>query len=174
MYYRIATRPDAASIWQWKSTVLSSLDALLQFLRSCHTLPHDHVFFAPSREGLAEQLARENKGLLSTSVTVAQFLQERLISPPAWWSTTERARAVPLQAASIARIGQQTLNEYGGRESILGSKGISVLEKRRQEMESGSGGDYDLPYSFSLPHSQSQALAWLTLLARVQRGELLP
>lgn len=30
MYYRVATRVDAAPTWQWKSTVLSSLNTLFQ------------------------------------------------------------------------------------------------------------------------------------------------
>lgn len=174
MYYRVATRPDAMSTWQWKSTVLSSLDSLFQFLRHFHALPHDRVFSASSREGLAEQLAQENKGLPSTSVTAVQFLQERSVSPPCWWSTIECERAVPLERVSVAMIVQQALDGHGRGESTLESRGMSALEKRRQELESSSGSDYDLPYSFSLPHSQSQVLAWMVLLARVHRGELHP
>jgi len=34
MYYRVATRVDVASIWQWKSTVLSSLDTLFHAIRT--------------------------------------------------------------------------------------------------------------------------------------------
>ena len=174
MYYRVATRPGTALTWQWKSTTLSSLYTLFQFLRLFHVLPHDRVFSASSREGLAEQFAQENKGLPSTSVAAAQFLQERSVSPPAWWSTIECERAVPLERVSVAMIGQQALNEHGGGESVLEGRGTSALEKRRQELESGSGGGYDLPYSFSLPHSQSQVIAWTILLARVHRGELRP
>ncbi len=33
MYYRVAIQVDAVPTWQWKSTVLSSLDTLFQFLR---------------------------------------------------------------------------------------------------------------------------------------------
>jgi hypothetical protein len=32
MYYRVAVPVDPLSTWQWKSTVLSSLDTLFQFL----------------------------------------------------------------------------------------------------------------------------------------------
>jgi hypothetical protein len=45
---------------------------------------------------------------------------------------------------------------------------------RREERESGLGGDHDLPYRFSLPLSLPQVLAWMTLLAKVQRSELHP
>jgi hypothetical protein len=51
---------------------------------------------------------------------------------------------------------------------------MSALERRREELESGPGGDHDLPYSFSLPLSLLQVLAWTTLLVRVQQGELRP
>ena len=83
MYYRVATRVDSSPTWQWKSTTISSLNALFQFLRRYHELPQDHlrVFSASSHEDMDEQLARENNGLGSRSVTAAQFMQERMISP---------------------------------------------------------------------------------------------
>jgi len=57
MYYRVATQVDATQTWQWKSTVLSSLDTLFQFLRLFRALPQDQlrVFTSSSQEGLAEQ-----------------------------------------------------------------------------------------------------------------------
>jgi hypothetical protein len=33
MYYRVSIEMNPSPTWQWKSTVLSSLDALFQFLR---------------------------------------------------------------------------------------------------------------------------------------------
>jgi hypothetical protein len=48
---------------------------------------------------------------------------------------------------------------------------MSLLEKRREELERGAGGDHDLPYQFTLPTSMPQVLAWVKLLARVQQGE---
>src|SRR5215471_18043886 len=85
MYYRVAIQVASTSLWQWKSTALSSLDTLFQFLRLYRALPPDRlrVFSSCSREGLAEQLEQENQGLASTSVTAAQFLQERMILSPA-------------------------------------------------------------------------------------------
>lgn len=33
MYYRVAIQGDSPPLWQWKSTILSELSALFQFLR---------------------------------------------------------------------------------------------------------------------------------------------
>jgi len=81
MYYRVAIQGDVSPTWQWKSTTISSIDPLLQFLRRFHDLPQDHlrVFSSSSREEMSEQLVRENNGLGSHSVTAAQFLQERML-----------------------------------------------------------------------------------------------
>jgi hypothetical protein len=177
MYYRVATRVNAAPTWQWKSTVLSSLDTLFQFLRLLRTLPQDQlqVFSSCSRQGLAEQLEQENKGLASTSVTAAQFLRERMIHPPAAVQrTSEREGGMSLEMVPIAVISQQPLNERGRGVSALERRSMSSLERRREELESGPGGDHDLPYRFSLPSSLPQVFAWMTLLVRVHRGELQP
>jgi hypothetical protein len=177
MYYRVAIQVDAAPPWQWKSTALSSLGTLFQFLRLFRALPHDQlrVFSSSSREGLAEQLEQENQGLYSTSVTAAQFLRERMLRPPSVVrSISEHEGGTELQRGAIAVISQPAGNERGREGSVLESRGMSALERRRQELESGPGGDHDLPYSFSLPLSLPQVLAWMTLLARVQRGELHP
>lgn len=48
------------------------------------------------------------------------------------------------------------------------------MEQRREELERGAGGDYDIPYRFALPTSILQVLAWMKLLARVRDGELQP
>jgi hypothetical protein len=177
MYYRVAIQVDTAPIWQWKSTVLSELSTLFQFLRLFRALPHDQlrVFSSSSREGLAEQLEQENQGLSSTSVTAAQFLRERMLHPPSVVrSISEREGGTERERGAIAVISQPTVAERGGEGSVLESRGMSTLERRREELERGPGGDHDLPYSFSLPFSSPQVLAWMTLLARVQRGELHP
>ncbi len=53
-------------------------------------------------------------------------------------------------------------------------RGVGSLKRRREDLESGKGGDHDLPYRFTLPISTLQVLAWMKLLARVQNGELHP
>src|SRR6266699_6213973 len=81
MYYRVAIQGDPSLTWQWKSTPLSSLNTLLHWLQYFRAFPQARlrIFSSPSREELNDQLARENQGLLSTSVMAAPFLQERLI-----------------------------------------------------------------------------------------------
>jgi hypothetical protein len=177
MYYRVAIQVDATPTWQWKSTVLSSLETLFHFLRLFRALPHDQlrVFSSSSREGLAEQLGQENQGLSSASVTAAQFLRERMLRPPTVVrSLSEREGGTSLERGAIAVISQPAVNERGGEGSVLQSRGRSALERRREALESGPGGDHDLPHRFSLPLSVPQVLAWMTLLARGQRGELQP
>ena len=82
MYYRVAIQVDPSPFWQWKASALSELSALFQWLRLDRALPHDRlwIFSCTSLEEMNEQLVRENQGLGSTSVTAAQFLNERLMS----------------------------------------------------------------------------------------------
>jgi hypothetical protein len=177
MYYRVAIQVDPSAHWQWKSTVLSSLSTLFHFLRLFGALSHDRlrVFSSSERVGLTEQLKQENEGRASTSVTAAHFLQQHMLC------TTDGGRNIPeregetdLQRRAIAVLSPPAGNERGGDGSVLQSGGMSALKRRREELESGSGGDHDRPYRFSLPPSSPQVLAWMTLLVRVQRGELHP
>ncbi len=177
MYYRVAIQRGQSPTWRWKSTALTSLDVLFRFLQLYRALPPDHlrVFSSCSREDLDEQLVRENNGFGSPSVTAAQFLQVRLISShgmPAEVSTPE-TRAHP-ETASIAFATKPSSNESRMAGPVLDARSTSALERRRVEVESGTGGDHDLPYSFALPPSMPQVLAWMRLLAKVQRGELQP
>src|SRR5215471_6522155 len=82
MYYRVAIQVVAQPTWQWKSTALSSLNILLQWLQYYRLLPLDRlrIFSSREREELTEQLLRENQGLLSSSVPALQFLHERKIA----------------------------------------------------------------------------------------------
>jgi len=122
-----------------------------------------------------EQLEQQNKGLASTSVTAAQFLQDRMIhSPAVVRRTLAREEGTSLERRAVAVISQQPVNEWAWGGSALESRSMSVLARRREELESGTGGDHDLPYSFSLPLSVPQVLAWMALLVRVQQGELHP
>lgn len=177
MYYRVAIQVDAGPTWQWKSTVISSLESLFRFLRLYSTLPLHCLLVcsSSSREGLQEQLEQENQGLASKAVTAAHFLHERRIHPPAevrrpaeWKEGTSPARF------PIAALSQEPVRGSGGGGSVLQSRSVSALERRREELESGPGGDHDLPYNFSLPLALPQVLAWMSLLAKVRRGEVLP
>ena len=156
--------------------MLSSLNTVVQFLRLYRALPPDRlrVFSSCERVGLAEQLEQENQGLASTSVTAAQFLSERMILPSTARSTAAREEATPRERGSVVVISQQAVNERSAEGSTLESRGMSVLERRREELESGPGGDHDLPFRFSLPRSLPQVLTWMRLLAKVEHGELQP
>ena len=179
MYYRIAIQRgrdllDRPSTWQWKSTVLSSLQSLFQVLRLYGALPQEHlrVFSSPSREGLEEQLVQENSGVGSASVTAAQFLQQRLIRSKGVTSACEARGHVG--TTSIAVSTGTRLDESGGAVHVLDERSMSSLERRRFELELGTGGDHDVPYIFALPFSMPQVVAWTRLMGRVQRGEVEP
>jgi hypothetical protein len=177
MFYRIATQVDSSPTWQWKSTVLSELSTVFRFLRHYGTLRQEslRVFSSSERVGLEEQLVQENKGLASNGVMAAQFLRERLIRPPeVVWSTSEREEGTNLEMMPLAVTTHQPLNERNRGGNIPERRGMGSLERGREALESGTGGDHDLPYRFTLPISTLQVLAWMKLLSRVQNGELHP
>src|SRR5579859_1930060 len=140
MYYRVAKQVDERD-WRWASTVLSSLDTIIRFLRLYRAFPQDRlwVFSSASRECLIEQLVCEKRGWGTYSVTAAQFLRERLIA-----SSDEVTRAAPAQeiresrnAASYRDVGSSLSSRCDLRphrvESVYG------LDSRRLEVEHGTG-----------------------------------
>ena len=170
MYYRVAIQGDSPPLWQWKSTILSELSALFQFLRRYCVLGYHRlwVFSSLSPEEINEQLVRMNQGLESTSVTAAQFLQERLIdSPEAAWRTSLQGNE---RIAPIAVLAESLRDESMRGGNAQDGKVMSPLERRREELEYGGGGDHDIPYRFTLPVSMPQVLAWMKLRVRVQDG----
>ncbi len=167
MYYRVAIQGYSQPPWQWKSTVLSELSAVFQWLRLYRTLPQDRlrVFSCSSREEMNEQLVRENQGLFSSGVPAPQFLHERRIAPQG---------AVREAASCGTRANERMASSIPAKLSPSPDEsGMSPLDKRREELERGEGGDHDLPYQFTLPTSMQQVLAWVKLLARVQQGDFL-
>src|SRR5262249_32028294 len=79
-YYRLALHDRQTGKWSWKTTALTSLEAVFELLRCYRALlPQDRLrmFTASAKEELHEQLSQENNGLASGSVTASQFLQER-------------------------------------------------------------------------------------------------
>jgi len=174
MYYRVAIQVDPLPTWQWRSTVLSSLQTLFQFLRLYRAFPQDHlrVFSSSSHEDLSEQLRRENTGGESTSVTAAQFLQQRRLSVP---ERTGEASECGEQEMALMAVAITSSSHASGREVLSqNARGMSSLERRRLEIEGGTGGDHDLPYRFTLPNYAPQVRAWMKLLSRVQDGAFQP
>lgn len=180
MYYRVAIQSNISSMWQWKSTVLSSLDTLFQFLRIYRLLPPDRlrVFSARSREEMGDLLKQENRGLASCSVTATQFLQERGLCVPAVSTETvsqkQRGEQENGDTGSVAVSAPPRLSEYTMMTYAQAQGTISALDCRRLALEMGPGSDHDIPYTFTMPISMPQTLAWMRLLAKVQRGELEP
>jgi len=177
IYYRIAFQAEQSPTWIWKSTVLSELAAVFGFLRLYRALPPDRlrVFSSSAKEDLNEQLAWENNGLASQSVTAAQFLQERKIH---LWTFPEETSACAvgerLAMVSVAESRRRSFHEGHTREGSLDEWRTSELEHRRGELERGSGGDHDRVYTFVPPTSLPQLRAWVRLQARVHTGEVQP
>jgi len=143
------------------------LETVFQWLRLYRALPHDRlrVFSCSSPGELNEQLGRENQGLQFTSVTAAQFLQERrLCSPEVLQRASECQGATSQEKTPSAVPIQPAVSESGRGGNIPDGRSIGALERRCLELESGAGGDQDRPYRFTL----------LKLLASVQNGALQP
>ena len=83
----------------------------------------------------------------------------------------------PQAVVGAASAGGTQANE---RIASIGGEGLpspnesssSPLERRRDELERGAGGDHDLPYEFTLPTSTPQVRAWVKLLVRVRESDL--
>jgi len=176
-YYRLAFQERQSSTWTWKSTVLTSLNAVLQLLRIYSCIPQDHlrVFTSSSKESLDELLNDENSNLTSGSVTAAQFLQDMNIhARQSVQSTSAQGMAENTGRSSTTVSTCSCLPEDNIATSRSDESGLSSLDKKRLELERGPGGDHDTLYLFSLPISTPQLLAWTRLLARAQAGELQP
>jgi hypothetical protein len=219
-YYRLAVQDRQSTHWTWKTTAVTSLQAVFQVLRIYAALPQDdiRVFTASSKEELREMLSRQNNQLESGSVTATQFLQERNIaggkqlqnaldqrvstqtdqqeteivawatrelhksaeriqqeSGNATWAKEvwEKHRALQTKQKEAGGVTASPLHNYLTTMGTLSSLGMSFQEKKRLEIELGSGGDHDLPYLFTLPITQKERLAWIRLQKQVQAGELL-
>lgn len=71
----------------------------------------------------------------------------------------------------LSRANQGLLSTAISVDQLWDKHCMSWIEVRRLEVELDAGGDHDLPYTWSLPPSRSQVLAWTRLLARRERGE---
>jgi hypothetical protein len=197
-YYRLAVQDRQTTHWIWKTTAVTSLQAVFQLLRIYRVLPQNdtRVFTASSKEDLGEMLSRENRGLVTSSVTAAQFLHERNICVPerAQNASEQRVSTQMVQpGTNVATWAKELWERYTAaqtaqqeasvtatsfmRESIAttatsSSLGMRVLDTKRLEVELGPGGDHDAPYLFTLPIPLKERLAWVRLQTRVQAGEL--
>ena len=187
MYYRLALQERQAATLVWKSTPLTSLGAVLQLLRIYSFIPQNRirVFISATKEGLDDMLNRENDGLASESVTAAEFLHARNIH--IYGTVQSMQDRETMELAKSAGSAETTKNvtrkllpvslslcEDEDMESICSSDehAMSLLDRKRLEIERGEGGDHDVPYVFTLPFSIPQVRAWTRLLSKVQAGKL--
>ncbi|HVB21617.1 MAG TPA: hypothetical protein VNG51_06700 [Ktedonobacteraceae bacterium] len=171
MYYRVAIQTSSSPVLKWKSTVLSSLDVLFRFLKLHHTIPANrlHIFTSSSREDMNEMLLHENNGLATHSVTAEQFLLERHLH--VWETgiaeqTTQGTQTTTEEKADVSRQPALLTSRITTNYALASS--IDPLDRRRQEIESGTAGDHDCPYIFTLPQSVPEMLAWMMLHEKVQ------
>ena len=178
MYYRIAIQAPNQANWKWKSTPLTSLEALFQLLRLYKAIPQNllRVFTASSRQELDVMLGQENNGIPNDSSTADQFLSQRGMRSQ---SSKQESSNGSTQESKSRRATTITLPPLVAPNTpveapLSDQQGLSGMEKRRMELEMGNGGDHDQPYTFALPVSTPQLLAWTKLLVRIRQGELLP
>jgi hypothetical protein len=120
-----------------------------------------------------EMLLRENNGHDSNSVTAEQFLLERHLHV---WET-EKPNPIQQETQTTtedkaALSPQPLLSECSIKEDYVLANIMNPLDRRRQEIEFGAGGDHDSPYIFTLPQSIPEMLAWMKLLERVQHSPI--
>ena len=164
LYTRVAIRVEEASDWRWKSPMFTSLTTLFEFLKYYNRLTNGRlrVFFTSSGELLNEMLLRENSGRVSNSLTVEQFWQQR--------GRIDRLEMLLLEMEMVMSKSRQLVAataeraEYGSR-----TRPLEVLSSAASVDQT-----YDSEYAFTLPTSMRETLAWATMLAKVQRGELIP
>ncbi len=192
IYFRVAIQMNQSSQWRWKSSMFNTLGTLFGFLDMYDCVPKDRlrVFFATSKEFMNAMLVRENSGLLSNSTTVEEFekngrrIDSQYIQQLEFELGLQESKELMARSVITRKLGDehssfQNVSSFEsanavtleGRENNLESK---LLRHMQEESEWSRGGDYDTPYTFALPVSMRQALAWVRLLAKVQRGELEP
>lgn len=173
IYYRLAIQDNDTSKWNWKSTVLTSLVSVLHLLRIYSPISPERirVFSATCTEELTQMLNRENDGLVSGSLTAGEFLRERRLSVQSVAASTSIEKLVQ-RSIAVAVDSSVRNNDPVSHSTGMGS--INLLDQRRLSIESGAGGDHDIPYEFALPLSTPQLLAWTRLMGKVQAGEMQP
>jgi hypothetical protein len=192
IYFRVARQMNQSSQWKWLSSMLNTPGTLFSFLDMYDRIPKDRlrVFFATSKEFLNEMLVRENSGLLSNSITVEDFLKIGRKIDGQHIKQLESELGLELNKKLIARsaitgkLGDerpsvQSTSTFESAHSVTSEARLNGLERNllgliEELSEWSGGGDHDTPYTFALPVSTPQALAWARLLAKVQQGELIP
>lgn len=171
IYYRVAFRGKHSPGWQWKSTVLTSLNNMFAFLRVYSMFPKDRtrVFFASRTLLLDQMLSRENAGQVSNSIRADLLLCGKQRINRLEMQRLETELLVPGNKGGIALNSGPVYIGHGVEALKVGSFSTDSPAQER-----GPGDDREIPYHFTAAHLWPQAFAWLKLLAKVRRGELEP
>jgi hypothetical protein len=180
------------SQWRWKSSILSTPGTLFNFLNMVDRVPKNRlrVFFATSREFMNEMLVRENRGLLSNSIAVEDFLKNsrkidgQRIKELECELDLQVSKELIAKSVITRKLGDEQVSmpatssietrNYTAVEAIGTGLANILVGLMQEDSEWSIGGDHDTTYTFALPVSMPQALAWARLLAKVQSGELIP
>jgi hypothetical protein len=171
IYYRLALKDRQTSKWIWKSTVLTSLEAVLHLLRIYSPISAERirVFSSTCKEEMAEMLKLENDALITGSRTAEEFLRERCLLVQDAPAQEMVEKAVHLSTAIAI---DSSTREHPPASQTTHTSSMDLFDQRRLQIELGPGGDHDTPYCFSLPISTPQLLAWTRMLGKAQVGEI--
>jgi hypothetical protein len=172
--------------------MLNTPGTLFDFLKMYDRVSKNRlrVFFATSTKVMNEMLLRENSGLLSNSITVEEFIESgrkidgQYIKQLEFELGLQESMELVAKSAVTKKLGDECSSTQVNSPvepaipAISTTRGnnweSSLMGLVQQDSEWSIGGDYDAPYTFALPVSMPQALAWARLLAKVQHGELIP
>ncbi|GCE27186.1 hypothetical protein KDA_26700 [Dictyobacter alpinus] len=72
----------------------------------------------------------------------------------------------------LARQNAGQISSSVSADQFLAGKRINTIDVKRLEFELSMEADHDEPYTFTLPMSIAERMAWTALLQKRQRGEL--
>ncbi len=192
IYFRVAIQMDQLSQWRWKSGILNTPGTLFDFLNMYDRVSKNRlrVFFATSKTVMNEMLVRENNGLLSNSLTVEEFLERgrkiegQYIKQLEFELGLQESMELIAKSAITRKLGDESSSLQAASsieatnpviaETRVNNQESNLIRQMREKLEWSRGDGYDTLYTFALPVSMPQILAWTRLLAKVQRGELIP
>lgn len=164
IYYRIAARVQPCDPWQWRSTILTSLDSVMSFLRLHDRMVQQRmqISFASQPAILNIMLDRFNDRLPANVISIEQIFACNMKIDTLAMALLEAELGVSERvfAKSGIQVRQEHTNLYQSEQMCSVSMPL-VLEQ-----------SYDEPYLFTLPSTLREMHVWTNLLARVQRGEL--
>lgn len=163
VYFRAAIKVGETSRWQWKSTLLTSLDAVYGFLRMYERVEKERirVFFASSPVFLKEMLWRENNDQVTNSLLAGQFYRAK--------GKIDMLEMVRLESEVVGQLeNREPMSSTIVMEPVLERNEIDPLPMSYEQ------GTYDAPYMFTLPTGTQEILIWARLMTSVQSGVLVP